>query len=42
MKIAGASWHADTIDPMLALRILRANEWWEDYWNQRTESLMVA
>jgi len=42
LKIPGASWHPDSIDPMLALRILRANDWWNDFWNQRTETLMAA
>lgn len=42
LKIPGASWNADSIDPMLALRILRADDWWEDFWNQRTERLMAA
>jgi len=42
LKIPGASWHADSIDPMLALRILRADDWWEDFWNQRAEELMAA
>jgi hypothetical protein len=42
LKIPGASWKADSIDPMLALRILRANDWWDDFWNQRTEELMAA
>jgi hypothetical protein len=31
LKIPGASWNADSIDPMLALRILRANDWWERF-----------
>jgi len=42
LKIPGASWHTDSIDPMLALRILRANDWWEAFWNQRAEELMAA
>ncbi len=42
LKIPGASWSADSIDPMLALRILRADDWWEDFWNQRAEELMAA
>jgi hypothetical protein len=42
LKIPGASWHPDSIDPMLALRILRADDWWDDFWNQRTEELMAA
>lgn len=42
LKIPGASWHPDSIDPMLALRILRADDWWDDFWNQRTEELKAA
>ncbi|WP_193200888.1 hypothetical protein [Nostoc sp. MG11] len=32
LKIPGATWHPNTINPMLALRIMRANDWWEDFW----------
>lgn len=32
LKIPGATWHPDTINPMLALRIIRANDWWQDFW----------
>lgn len=42
LKIPGASWNPDSIDPMLALRILRADDWWDDFWNQRTDKLMAA
>ena len=42
LKIPGASWHPDSIDPMLALRIVRADDWWDDFWNQRTEKLLAA
>jgi hypothetical protein len=27
LKIPGATWHPDTVNPMLALRIIRANNW---------------
>jgi nitrate reductase NapE component len=37
LKIPGAGWMPESINPMLSLRILRANGWWEDFWNQRTE-----
>ena len=33
LKIPGATWHPDTINPMLALRVLRANDWWSDFWS---------
>jgi len=42
LKIPGASWHPDSINPMFALRILRADDWWNDFWNQRTEKLLEA
>ena len=34
LKRAGAWWTLDNLDNMLALRVLRANREWEDYWNQ--------
>lgn len=35
LKIPGSTWHPDTINPMLALRIIRANNWWQDFWTQQ-------
>ena len=35
LKIPGATWHPDRINPMLALRIIRANCWWEDFWKKQ-------
>lgn len=32
LKLPGASWSPKTINPMLALRVLRANGWWADFW----------
>jgi hypothetical protein len=32
LKIPGATWHPDNVNPMLALRIIRANNWWHDFW----------
>ncbi len=42
LKIPGASWHPDSINPMLALRIIRANNWWENFWDERTNELLAA
>lgn len=38
LKISGASWRPDSINPLLALRIIRANGWWQDFWSQRSVS----
>ncbi len=35
LKLPGAWWNESTINPMLNLRILRANDWWDDFWAQR-------
>ena len=42
LKIPGATWNPTSIDPMLALRVLRADDWWEDFWEQRAEKLLAA
>jgi Uncharacterised protein family (UPF0236) len=34
LKLPGAWWKADNVEPMLALRIVRANEDWDKYWGQ--------
>jgi hypothetical protein len=42
LKIPGACWHPDSINPMVALRLLRANDWWEDFWKERmTKKLAI-
>jgi hypothetical protein len=42
LKIPGATWHPSSIDPILALRVLRADDWWEDFWTQRNQRLLAA
>ena len=32
LKIPGACWHPSSVNPMLALRVVRANQWWDDFW----------
>ena len=32
LKLSGAWWKAENINPMLALRVVRANEEWDKYW----------
>jgi hypothetical protein len=33
LKIAGAWWKAENLAKMVALRVLRANRGWQDYWS---------
>ncbi len=42
MKISGACWHPESINPILALRILRADDWWDDFWKKRREYKIAA
>lgn len=39
LKIPGASWKPSNINPMLALRIIRANNWWDDFWSKHTNQI---
>jgi hypothetical protein len=42
LKLPGACWHPDSINPMLSLRIIRANEWWDEFWDDRTKRKLAA
>jgi hypothetical protein len=33
LKIAGGWWKMENLKKMIALRVLRANRGWEDYWS---------
>ena len=35
MKITGACWHLRSINPMIALRVLKANGWWDEFWDEQ-------
>jgi len=37
LKISGAWWHPEHIDDILALRMLKANGWWNEYWKTRKD-----
>lgn len=39
LKLPGAWWHPDNINSMLALRVLRANEWWDDFWREKCQKV---
>ena len=42
LKIAGASWKPETVNQMLALRVMRANGWWTDFWQQREREFLAV
>jgi len=35
LKISGAWWRPDTVGNVLALRMLKANGWWDEYWRSQ-------
>lgn len=41
LKLPGACWRQETLNPMLALRVLRANGWWNDFWQTRASRAAV-
>lgn len=38
LKLSGAWWKAENVEPMLALRVVRANDDWDEYWQKPAES----
>jgi len=42
LKLPGACWLPESINPMLSLRILRANDWWDDFWEDHMERALAA
>jgi hypothetical protein len=38
MKIPGAWWHPDNVPGVLALRILKSNGWWDEYWAEQRKA----
>ena len=32
LQLPGACWHPTNVNCMLALRVIRANGWWDDFW----------
>jgi len=42
LKIVGACWKEETLNPMLALRVVRANGWWDEFWESESRRRMAA
>ena len=37
LKMAGACWREETLNPMLALRVVPANGWWDEFWESEDQ-----
>jgi len=37
LKLSGTWWHPDNVKNILALRMIKANGWWNEYWNLQRE-----
>jgi hypothetical protein len=37
IKLPGTWWHPDTVKNILALRMVKANGWWDEYWGHRRQ-----
>jgi len=35
LKLPGACWKVENINPMLAIRVIKKNGWWDDFWSWR-------
>ena len=42
MKLPGAWWKKEHINPMLAMRVVRANGWWDSFWAEKDQLLEIA
>lgn len=48
MKLPGAWWHVRNVNPMLALRVIRQNGWWDEFWvekpkfHQRNQPIAIS
>ena len=36
LKLPGACWHPRSLNPMMGVRLVRANHWWDEFWEDRT------
>jgi len=42
LKLPGACWREDSINPMMAIRVIKKNGWWDDFWDWRCEKKKSA
>lgn len=42
LKLPGACWKPESINPMMAIRVIKKNGWWDDFWDWRIEQQKAA
>lgn len=42
LKLPGACWRVENINPMMAVRVIKKNDWWEDFWQWRENQKLAA
>ena len=42
LKLPGACWRVENVNPMLALRLLKANGWWDRFWAEAEDRRAAA
>lgn len=42
LKLPGACWRAENLNPMLAMRVIKKNGWWHDFWQWREKQRLAA
>ena len=42
LKLPGACWRVENINPMMAMRVLKKNGWWGDFWQWRENQKLAA
>ena len=42
LKLPGACWNVESINPMLAIRVIKKNGWWDHFWDWRVNKQKEA
>ena len=42
LKLPGACWRVENINPMMAIRVIKKNGWWSEFWQWREQQALCA
>jgi hypothetical protein len=42
LKLPGACWKPESINPMMAIRVIKKNGWWDDFWDWQIQQQEAA